>query len=154
MMQIKPLDEFFVPQVEELEGLCFSLPWSHATLIREIRDPGCVYLAAADGAVLLGYAGMQTVLDEGYINNIAVSPQHRREGVASALLSTLILKARELDLSFLTLEVRAGNAPARALYEKFGFTAVGTRRGYYKKPREDAQLMTLFFNTQNKGMIL
>ena len=148
-MQIERLEEFFVPQVEELERLCFSLPWSHATLIREIRDPGCVYLAAADGAELLGYAGMQTVLDEGYINNIAVSPQHRRRGVASALLSALTARARELELSFLTLEVRAGNAPAIALYEKFGFAAVGTRRGYYEKPREDALLMTLFFKTDD-----
>ena len=148
-MQIERLEEFFVPQVEELERLCFSLPWSHATLIREIRDPGCVYLAAADGAELLGYAGMQTVLDEGYINNIAVSPQHRRRGVASALLSALTARARELELSFLTLEVRAGNAPAISLYEKFGFAAVGTRRGYYEKPREDALLMTLFFKTDD-----
>ena len=88
---------------------------------------------------------MQYVLDEGYINNIAVSPSYRRRGVASALMDRLIDSARGLSLAFLTLEVRCGNHAAISLYEKYGFERVGLRRGYYEKPREDALLMTLFF---------
>lgn len=148
-MRIERLTEFYIPEVERLEKLCFSVPWSHSTLMREIKNPMCVYLAAVDNLLLLGYAGMQTVLDEGYINNIAVSPAHRRQGVGGALIYELIRRAKELELSFVSLEVRESNAPAIALYEKFGFSAVGRRSGYYEKPREDAIIMTLFLDKKD-----
>ena len=85
---------------------------------------------------------MMFVLDEGYISNVAVHPQWRRQGVADALLDALTEQARQKLLSFLTLEVRESNAPAIALYEKHGFRAVGRRKSYSEKPREDAILMT------------
>ncbi|MBO4331358.1 MAG: ribosomal protein S18-alanine N-acetyltransferase [Oscillospiraceae bacterium] len=129
----------------ELEKECFSLPWSAEMFLAELNDPHCVYFAAEEDGRLIGYAGMQYVLDEGYINNIAVSPSYRRRGVASALMDRLIDSARGLSLAFLTLEVRCGNHAAISLYEKYGFERVGLRRGYYEKPREDALLMTLFF---------
>lgn len=93
---------------------------------------------------MLGYAVVSVVLDEGNLDNIAVAPEHRRQGVADALLSALTGFGRE-HLAALMLEVRASNAPAIALYEKHGFTAVGRRRNYYDAPREDAVLMTLIF---------
>ena len=91
----------------------------------------------------MGYIGLMYVLDEGYISNVAVDAAFRRCGAADALVGELIRRCRRMLLSFVTLEVRAGNAPAIALYEKHGFRAVGRRRGYYEKPREDAILMTL-----------
>ena len=92
----------------------------------------------------LGYANFLHVLDEGDIGNVAVAPEFRRQGVADALLEALCARAAALDLAFLTLEVRASNAPAIALYRKHGFQAVGQRRNYYQKPDEDALLMTWF----------
>ena len=71
-------------------------------------------------------------------------PEYRRQGVADALLDALCARAAALDLAFLTLEVRASNAPAIALYRKHGFQTVGQRRNYYQKPDEDALLMTWF----------
>ena len=77
-----------------------------------------------------------------YISNVAVSPDHRRQGIASTLIEALLRRAEELQLSFVTLEVRESNAPAIALYGRFGFTPVGRRKGYYDAPKEDAILMT------------
>ena len=105
-------------------------------------------LAAVDGDTLVGYIGVQTVLDEGYINNVAVRPEYRRRGIAAALISLLAERAQAIGLAFMTLEVRESNVPAIALYEKLGFTTVGKRKNYYEKPREDAILMTIFFTKE------
>jgi ribosomal-protein-alanine N-acetyltransferase len=87
---------------------------------------------------------MTLVLDEGYISNVAVAPMYRGQGIGSGLIRELIERARKRGASFLTLEVRQSNIPARRLYEKFGFCDVGCRRNYYDKPIEDAINMTLF----------
>ena len=94
---------------------------------------------------MAGYAGLQTVLDEGSITNVAVLPEFRRRGAARALLEELLARGKAMDLAFLTLEVRASNAPAIALYTGLGFQEVGRRRGYYEAPREDALLFTYFY---------
>ena len=88
------------------------------------------------------------LLDEGYIGNVAVRPAYRRRGIAGALLQALETLGREKALSFLTLEVRAGNAPAIALYEKNGYACVGRRPDYYDHPREDAILMTKYLKQE------
>ena len=92
-----------------------------------------------------GYLGCHLILDEGYIANVAVSPERRREGIGSLLVHGLIQRAAEKGASFLTLEVRASNQPAIALYRACGFEPVGTRPNFYEKPKEDALLMTLNF---------
>ena len=83
----------------------------------------------------------------GYIDNIAVTPDARRHGVASALLD-VYCRFGAVNLAFLTLEVRASNEAARGLYEKYGFQQAGLRPGYYQHPREDAVIMTRYFNGQ------
>ena len=95
-----------------------------------------------DGEHVIGYVGMMTVLDEGYISNVAVSPEHRRRGIADMLLSYLHAEAEKLALSFVSLEVRASNTPAISLYAKHGYIEEGRRKNYYQKPREDAIIMT------------
>ena len=87
------------------------------------------------------------MLDEGYINNVAVRPDCRRMGIATALLEALRRQGLEKGLSFLTLEVRESNRGARALYAGLGFAEAGQRRGYYLHPKEDAIIMTLEFTT-------
>ena len=144
-MELIKLTEAHIPQMVELEKICFSMPWTADMIRSELNNPSCLYLAAVDGDTLVGYIGVQTVLDEGYINNVAVRPEYRRRGIAAALISLLAEQAQAIGLAFMTLEVRESNAPAIALYEKLGFTTVGRRKNYYEKPREDAILMTIFF---------
>ena len=93
---------------------------------------------------------MMFVLDEGYISNVAVGPDYRRAGIADALIDRLLTLCREHELSFVTLEVRSGNKPAIALYEKHGFKTVGLRKNYYERPREDALIMTKFFESRQE----
>ena len=85
---------------------------------------------------------MLIAVDEGQITNVAVHPDYRRRGLASAVLNSLMRYARSCHAESVTLEVRASNAAAIALYKKAGFSEVGRRRGFYTKPTEDAVLMT------------
>ena len=137
--------EKHVEQLERLEKVCFSMPWTRDFLISQLPDDRHIFIAAADGEKVLGYVGMMYVIDEGYISNVAVAPEYRRQGIADALILELIDRCKALELSFVTLEVRAGNAPAISLYEKHGFSPVGRRKNYYDFPKEDAILMTKFF---------
>ena len=149
---IVPMNTSHIPQVEEIERACFPDPWSRQLLEELVDHAGAVSLAAVgeDGTVL-GYASAQTVLDEGYILNIAVRPDCRRQQIASQLLEVFINFAQGNRLSFLTLEVRASNAPAIALYERWGFAEAGRRRNYYEHPREDAVIMTREFKYKKEG---
>ena len=135
-----------IPQIEALEQQCFSMPWTEEQLSRQLKDAQHEFIAAVspEGCVL-GYVAMMYVLDEGYISNVAVSPELRRQGIADALIDRLCAICETLQLSFMTLEVRSGNVPAIALYEKHGFHRVGLRKNYYGRPKEDALLMTKFF---------
>ena len=143
---IVPMTSRHLDQVAELERICFSDPWSRQMLSEHLENECGATLVAegADGTVL-GYAGVLVILDEGYITNIAVRPAYRRQGVATELLEVFQRFAEGNHLTFLTLEVRAGNAGAQALYEKLGYEEVGRRRNYYEHPREDAVLMTKYF---------
>ena len=135
--------EDILPQIQRIEQQSFSVPWTEAMLRIQLQPDSHVFLTAETAEGVVGYVGMMYVLDEGYISNIAVRPEFRRQGVAAALLAALEARARALRLSFLTLEVRAGNAPAIALYEACGYRTVGRRKNYYEQPTEDAILMTL-----------
>lgn len=131
--------------IDALERQCFADPWPEEAVAAYINGGNCLMLCAeGEGGELLGYVGMQHVLDEGYIGNVCTAPQHRRRGVARALLAELEERSRRLGLAFLTLEARASNAAAIALYEGAGYGRVGTRPGYYQHPAEDAVIMTLF----------
>ena len=133
-------------QIEKIEQQCFSCPWTLDQLRSQLSDDRHVFLAAvAESGAVLGYVGMMFVLDEGYISNVAVAPDFRRQGVADALISALMTRAEELALAFVTLEVRTGNEPAKSLYAKHGFVPVGRRKNYYDLPKEDAILMTRFW---------
>ena len=108
------------------------------------------YFVVSEDGTLLGYAEVRAVLDEGTLERIAVAPAARRRGIGEALLARLVREGRG-RLAFLTLEVRAGNAPTIGLYEKLGFRAVGRRRNYYREEHEDALLMTITFYEETKG---
>ena len=90
---------------------------------------------------VLGYVGSQTVLDETDMMNVAVSAQARRRGIAQALVEALVIQLKQRGSRCLTLEVRASNVPAIALYEKLGFRQVGRRPNYYSHPKEDGLIL-------------
>lgn len=134
-----------------MEQQCFSVPWTHEQLMAQLSDFMHIFLAAEDEkGRAVGYAGLMYVLDEGYISNVAVSPDRRREGIADMLLTELYERAKAKKLSFLTLEVRESNIPAQSLYKKHGYTEVGRRKAYYSRPKEDAVLMTCFLSEEEK----
>lgn len=134
-----------------MEQQCFSVPWTHEQLMAQLSDFMHIFLAAEDeNGRAVGYAGLMYVLDEGYISNVAVSPDRRREGIADMLLTELYARAKAKKLSFLTLEVRESNIPAQSLYKKHGYAEVGRRKAYYSRPKEDAVLMTCFLSEEEK----
>lgn len=143
--RIDDVREEQLEQIEEIEKACFSMPWTLEQLKSQLKDSQHEFIASLDDeGRVLGYVGMMYVLDEGYISNVAVAPEARRQGIGRDLIKELMARAADLDLAFVTLEVRCSNAAAIALYEKQGFLPVGKRKNYYDFPREDAILMTHF----------
>ena len=144
---IVPMTYDHIPQVAAIERQCFPDPWSER-MLREHLDNQCAaaLVALGEDGTILGYAGLLVVLDEGYITNVATRPEYRRQGIASDLLGVFRNFAEGNHLAFLTLEVRASNTAARALYEKEGYAQVGCRKNYYDHPKEDAIIMTLEFS--------
>ena len=138
MIEIVRMNESHVSAVSELERQNFSEPWPEIAVRSELTNALALWLVAVEDGVVVGYVGSQTVLQEADMMNIAVADTHRRRGIARLLVEELI---RQLDAYQLTLEVRASNAPAIALYEKLGFTQVGLRKNYYHKPKEDALIL-------------
>ena len=133
-----------VAELARLEQLCFSEPWSEAGLAAELNNETAFFRVAEDeGGKVLGYVGMHCVDGECYIDNVAVFPQARRRGAASALLADLVAWAKANACAFVTLEVRPSNTGAIALYEKFGFAEAGRRRRFYRDPEEDGLILTL-----------
>lgn len=143
-LKIAPMSAETVEAVARLESECFSRPWSLEALRSELQNPLAVFLAAELAGEVIGYAGMHCVLDEGYIANVAVAARHRREGVARALVESLIACGRDKGLRFLTLEVRPSNRAAISLYRGLGFLKAGLRRRFYTDPAEDALLLTKY----------
>ena len=145
-VRIVPMTADHLDEVAELERICFSTPWSRNMLAEELDNYLSAFLVALDdNDKVAGYAGLQAVLDEGYITNVAVRPDCRKQGVAGKLLQVFLDFAQANRLAFLTLEVRASNYPAIALYGSRGFRGVGRRKNYYEHPREDAIIMTREF---------
>lgn len=141
MIEIRIMETQDVPQIAELEKICFCDPWSENSIATELNNPLSCWLVAVCGEQVVGYVGSQTVLDGSDMMNIAVSPDFRRMGVAENLIERLISMLYERKSRCLILEVRASNLPAITLYEKLGFLEIGRRRNYYRNPKEDALIL-------------
>lgn len=140
-MKIEPMSEVHVSQVAALEKLCFSDPWSENSVASELKNELSLWLVALNGDTVIGYVGSQSVLGESDMMNVAVHPDYRRRGIAEKLILQLISALKAKGNYCLSLEVRATNAPAIALYEKLGFSQVGRRPNYYRNPKEDACIL-------------
>lgn len=130
-----------VSAIAALETICFSDPWDEKSIAYELTNKLSHWLVALEGDTVVGYVGSQTVIDETDMMNIAVHPDFRRKGIAEALVNALVSDLKELGSHCLTLEVRASNESAKALYKKLGFNHVGTRKNYYRHPREDGLIL-------------
>ena len=145
-IRIVPMSADHLDELERLERICFSRPWSKRMLGEELENQCAAFLVAEDeGGKVLGYAGLLVMMDEGYITNVAVFPEYRRMGVAAKIIEVYLNFAKANRLAFLTLEVRPSNAAAIALYQRFGFEEVGRRKNYYDLPKEDALILTRYF---------
>ena len=141
-LEIISMGPSHVPAIAALEAATFSAPWDEASIRGELENPLALWLAAEDEAGrFLGYVGSQTCFEDADILNVCVAPAARRQGVAEALMRELEARLIPKGVEQITLEVRASNAPAIALYAKLGYARVGVRKGYYEKPREDAIIM-------------
>ena len=143
---IVPMHPDHLDSLADLESLAFSTPWSYDALAEELQNPLAVFLVAedVDAESAVGYLGMHHILDEGFIANLAVHPAYRRQGIARSLLREAQEYAEAHDLARLTLEVRASNVPAIALYEGMGFTRDGIRPGFYDSPKEHAAIYSYY----------
>ena len=140
-MKIVKMTKEHVLPVTELEKQCFSSPWSENSISGELTNPLSLWLVAVEGDTVCGYVGSQAVLGEADMMNLAVLPSCRRQGVGRLLVTELVEALKGAGNHCLTLEVRASNTPAIALYASMGFSEVGRRPRYYTKPEEDALIL-------------
>jgi len=144
MWRVEPLtsaDE--LEAVMAIEHASFSNPWTHDMYAAELENEGVsfFYVARDSTGTIAGFCSLWRLVDELHINNLAVRPDLRRQGVASALLSRVFADGAQLGAQRATLEVRRSNVAALQLYQRFGFTVAGVRRGYYTQPEEDALIL-------------
>ncbi len=137
-----------VPEILEIEKESFTTPWSAISFYNEIYNPRslsrvAVIIENESPVTIAGYICMNRILDECHILNLAVKPEHRRKGIARALLKNVFDSDEIKPCRFVYLEVRVSNYPARNLYKSFGFKEIGLRKGYYYNPVEDAVVMLL-----------
>jgi ribosomal-protein-alanine N-acetyltransferase len=132
-----------IDAVLAVERASFTSPWTREMYEAELKNPGFsfFFLARCEQDGVVGFCSFWRVVDELHINNLAVMPDRRREGIGSALLAHVVREGRKLGATRATLEVRRSNEIARHLYERFGFAVAGVRRNYYNHPVEDALVL-------------
>ena len=142
-IKIVPMNADHLESLERLERICFSRPWSRKMLAEELENQCAAFLVAEDAVTgdVLGYAGLLVAADEGYITNVAVRPECRRQGIAGKLLQVFLDFAQGNHL-------RPSNAAAIALYQGFDFQEAGRRKNYYDLPKEDALILTRRFDEE------
>ena len=132
-----------LPEIVSIESVSFTTPWSETLFYNEICKALAVSRVARIDGKVVGYLCANIIIDEGHILNLAVHPEFRGLGIASSLIEEMIGLMRDGDCRSVFLEVRTSNEQARIMYEKFGFTLLGTRKNYYISPVEDAVIMVL-----------
>jgi ribosomal-protein-alanine N-acetyltransferase len=142
-VRIAPMRRRHLRSVLRIESQVYPRPWTLGLYLGELAlpDEKRVYLVARSGGEVVGHAGLMFAATDGHVTTIAVDPTWQRRGIGAHLLLVLVREAIERGALDLTLEVRASNHGAQALYRRFGFEEAGTRRGYYQEDGEDAVIM-------------
>lgn len=143
MINIRYMTEEDIEQVSEIEKATFSFPWSAQAFKDSINRTDTIYLVACEGNTIVGYCGLWNIVNEGNINNVAVSSKYRGQQVGFKMLTRLIELGNEQNIEAYTLEVRQSNEVAIKLYQKLGFSNEGVRKNFYDNPKEDAIIMWL-----------
>lgn len=144
-MQIELMNKSHIDGIMEIEKDSFAIPWSRASVEKELRNNLAIYTVVKENDKVVGYGGMWHVVNEGHITNIAVHKDYRRKGIGNIIVNKLIEIAEEKEMIGLTLEVRKSNIPALELYKKNGFKLEGIRPEYYEDNKEDAYIMWKYF---------
>jgi ribosomal-protein-alanine N-acetyltransferase len=140
-VELRRLELSDLDAIERIERASYPTPWSRSMFAGELAKPTSLSLGAVEDGRLVGYLVISRYVDAWHVMNVAVDPTSRRRGIATALLERLFELTRDDARRGYTLEVRVSNAGAIRLYERLGFQARGTRRGYYTDNREDALIM-------------
>lgn len=149
-MQIELMNKRHIDGIIEIENESFAIPWSRASVEKELSNNLAIYVVATESEKVVGYGGMWHIVNEGHITNIAVHKDYRQKGIGNAIINKLSEIALEKEMIGLTLEVRKSNTPALALYRKNGFKLEGIRPEYYEDNKEDAYIMWKYFIPENE----
>jgi ribosomal-protein-alanine N-acetyltransferase len=143
-MTLKDIDAIFA-----IERVSFSDPWSKRAFMSELVERGFNFSIVAEapkGRKVIGYCLFWIIEDdETHITNIAINPEFRRQGIGKLLIDEVIQRSRDKGIPSVTLEVRESNTAAREFYDRLGFAEAGRRKGYYRKPVEDAIILRMMF---------
>ncbi len=134
---------------EDLDGVLaveaesFTNPWTRAMYAWELQNRSVchIYVVRTDDFPVAGFCAFWLVVDEIHLNNVAILPRFRGQGIGTALLQHVLAEAERLGAKRATLEVRSSNEGARRLYERLGFSVAAIRRDYYTNPVEDALIL-------------
>jgi ribosomal-protein-alanine N-acetyltransferase len=138
---IQKMSQEDVEEVAGLEKICFSDPWSKEAFIEELGQKLAIPLVVKVDKKIVGYTNLWHLDDQLEIANIAVSPEHRKEGIGERLMRRILQEAKDRNCKNIILTVRESNIAAINLYIKFGFLEIGRRKRYYRLPTEDALTM-------------
>ena len=171
-MSIVKIPEIFISKMEasdiekviEIEAEAYgNHHWSKSAFYDEMNNNlAKYYVAKTPNGELVGYAGTWHIIDEGHITTIAVKNSHKRKHIGEAIIIKILEDCYKAEIKYLTLEVRVSNDAAIALYNKYGFNSLGTRKGYYQDNNEDALIMwteNIFYDkfknkfTENKNKL-
>ncbi|MBR4165986.1 MAG: ribosomal protein S18-alanine N-acetyltransferase [Lachnospiraceae bacterium] len=142
--RIRPAGERDLVKILRIEKECFTDPWSINVFRGAMSEPHTsVFVLVDDSEEIAGYSVSDVVLDEGALDNLAVTAEKRGQGAGAMLLQNALEDARNKGVKRFFLEVRKSNEKALKLYEKAGFTRLSVRKAYYQDPVEDAIVMEL-----------
>lgn len=141
-VEISRMRRRHLKKILSIEKRVYPRPWSTGLFLSEMSQRGTrSYLVARQGGEVVGYAGMMFLPQEAHVTNIAVDPDFHGQKIGTRLLLFIIAEAIGRGSDVISLEVRVTNAPAQAMYRKFGFSVSGLRKGYYIETKEDAYVM-------------
>ena len=143
MIELARMRWWHVEQVVPVERVLFpDEPWSARLFWSELGQLDTRhYLVAVNDGIVVGYGGLCAYPDEAFVQTLAVAPEQQGEGLGAVLLQALLDEAARRRKTTVSLEVRADNAPAQRLYQRFGFRQAGVRRGYYQPSGTDALIL-------------
>lgn len=130
--------------IHTIEEVCFTTPWSKASLAAYIGDEKHkVFSVALYKGQIIAYMGSSFILDEGEVTNVATLPAYRSLGIGEGLVRYVVEALRQRRVKTLFLEVRPSNAAAIHIYKKCGFKELSRRKDYYSQPKEDALIYSV-----------